>query len=113
MPYKDPDVRRHKQKAYAAAYYQKTKEETKKRSKKKRLRMREEWHAFKATLYCTKCGFNHSAALDFHHIDGMYSYCTDSTGKVHHIAAWADVEVLGPDEEPNEGTNIPKGESNE
>jgi NADPH-dependent glutamate synthase beta subunit-like oxidoreductase len=69
MPYKDPDVRRHKQKAYAAAYYQKTKEETKKRSKKKRLRMREEWHAFKATLYCTKCGFNHSAALDFHHID--------------------------------------------
>jgi hypothetical protein len=50
-------------------------------------------------------------ALDFHHIDGMYSYCTDSNGKVHHIAAWADVEVLGPYEEPNEGTNIPKGEN--
>jgi len=37
--------------------------------------------------------------LDFHHIDGMYSYCTDSNGKVHHLAAWADVEVLGPYED--------------
>jgi hypothetical protein len=40
--------------------------------------------------------------LDFHHIDGMYSYCTDSEGSAHHIAAWADVEVLGPyEEKPN------------
>ena len=37
--------------------------------------------------------------LDFHHIDGMYSYCTDKDGKVRHIAAWADVEVLGPYED--------------
>jgi hypothetical protein len=50
-------------------------------------------------------------ALDFHHIDGMYSYCTDSNGKVHHIAAWADVEVLGPYEDEAQPT--PKGESNE
>ena len=75
--------------------------------------------------------------LDFHHIDGMYSYCTDIEGNAHHIAAWADAEVLGPYEDeaqpmsknpcnkdtareicmdngiPNKGTNIPKGESNE
>jgi hypothetical protein len=37
--------------------------------------------------------------LDFHHIDGMYSYCTDSEGNPQHIAAWADVEVLGPYEQ--------------
>jgi hypothetical protein len=37
--------------------------------------------------------------LDFHHIDGMYSYCIDSEGNTHHIQAWADVEVLGPYEE--------------
>jgi hypothetical protein len=37
--------------------------------------------------------------LDFHHIDGMYSYCTDSEGNTHHIAAWADVEVLEPCED--------------
>jgi len=40
-----------------------------------------------------------SMELDFHYIDGMYSFCTDSNGKVHHIAAWADVEVLGPYED--------------
>jgi hypothetical protein len=32
--------------------------------------------------------------LDFHHIDGMYSYCTDSEGRAHHIAAWANVEIV-------------------
>jgi len=37
--------------------------------------------------------------LNFHHIDGMYSYCTDSEGNTHHIQAWADVEVLGPYED--------------
>jgi hypothetical protein len=56
-------------------------------------------------------------ALDFHHIDGMYSYCTDRTGKVHHIAAWADVEILGPYEDEarpmSETANNTKGESNE
>jgi hypothetical protein len=28
-----------------------------------------EWDDYKATLKCTKCGFNHHAALDFHHED--------------------------------------------
>ena len=37
--------------------------------------------------------------LDFHHIDGMYSFCTDKVGKVHHIAAWADVEIVQPYEQ--------------
>jgi hypothetical protein len=69
MPYKDPAVRAAKQKAYSAAYYQKTKEETKKRTKEKKLSLRKEWKAFKATLCCTKCGFNHPAAFDFHHTD--------------------------------------------
>lgn len=32
--------------------------------------------------------------LNFHHLDGMYSYCTDDQGAVWHIAAWEDVEVL-------------------
>ena len=32
--------------------------------------------------------------LDFHHIDGMYSYCKDKEGDVVHIAAWTKVEVL-------------------
>jgi hypothetical protein len=27
-------------------------------------------------------------------IDGMYSYCTDQSGQVHHPIAWAEVEVI-------------------
>jgi hypothetical protein len=40
--------------------------------------------------------------LDFHHVDGMYSYCTDKDGRVHHIAAWADVEIVRPYEQKPE-----------
>mgnify|MGYP000346615090 CR=1 FL=1 len=29
----------------------------------------------------------------FHHIDGMYSYCTDEQGNVIHLAAYIEVEV--------------------
>ena len=29
--------------------------------------------------------------LLFHHVDGMYSYCTDDNGHAVHLAAWADV----------------------
>ena len=29
--------------------------------------------------------------LHFHHIDGMYSYCTNDEGKVVHLAAFVDV----------------------
>jgi hypothetical protein len=31
--------------------------------------------------------------LKFHHIDGMYSVCTDETGDVYHIVAWEEVEI--------------------
>ena len=32
--------------------------------------------------------------LLFHHIDGMYSYCTDEAGNVVHLAAFSDVEII-------------------
>lgn len=32
--------------------------------------------------------------LNFHHIDGMYSYCTTDTGKIVHIAAWTLVKEV-------------------
>ena len=31
--------------------------------------------------------------VNFQHIDGMYSYCTDDKGEVIHLAAWTDVEI--------------------
>lgn len=30
----------------------------------------------------------------FGHIDGMYSYCTDMSGGVFHLAAWTEVEIV-------------------
>lgn len=35
-----------------------------------------------------------SEILTFHHIDGMYSLCTDSNGQFVHIAAWTEVEII-------------------
>jgi hypothetical protein len=32
--------------------------------------------------------------LNFHHIDGMYSYCTRDDGTVVHLAAWTEVEIV-------------------
>lgn len=32
--------------------------------------------------------------FNFHHIDGMYSYCTNNAGDVFHLAAWAEVEIV-------------------
>lgn len=32
--------------------------------------------------------------LSFHHIDGMYSLCSDDKGNYIHLAAWTEVEVL-------------------
>lgn len=39
-------------------------------------------------------GFEEDGVLFFHHIDGMYSYCTDMSGGVVHLAAWTDVEIV-------------------
>ena len=37
--------------------------------------------------------------LKLHHLDGMYSYCTDSNGNVHHIAGFQEVEPIEEDKE--------------
>lgn len=38
-------------------------------------------------------GEGNYTALLFHHMDGMYSYCTDDDVHVVHLAAWTNVEV--------------------
>lgn len=41
---------------------------------------------------------NSSVILKLHRIDGAYSYCTDLKGEIYHIAAFAPVHMLSPDE---------------
>ena len=35
----------------------------------------------------------------FHHLDGMFSYCHNSEGKVVHLLAWQEVEIVEPKNE--------------
>jgi len=37
--------------------------------------------------------------IDFHHIDGAYSYCTDRYGNVIHLSASMEVDVLEGDKQ--------------
>ena len=32
--------------------------------------------------------------VNFHHVDGMYSYCTDDEGSPVHLAVWTPVEIV-------------------
>ena len=34
------------------------------------------------------------AVYTFSHVDGMYSSCKDTAGRIVHIPAWAKVEVI-------------------
>lgn len=69
MPLKDPEARR----AYNREYQKKWRKENKhKHNHYVNRNKREYWqryHDYKATLQCSKCGFSHPAALDFHHRD--------------------------------------------
>lgn len=67
MPYKDPEVRKAYHKLRSREHYLKNQEAVKQRTKETKAHQKEEWFTFKSTLKCTKCGFSHLAALDFHH----------------------------------------------
>jgi hypothetical protein len=69
MPYKDKTVKQTKQKTYANTYYQNNKTKVLATTKASVKKYKEQWRSFKATLSCVKCGQNHPATLDFHHID--------------------------------------------
>ena len=69
MPYKDPAMRKAKHKEYSKKHYEKRKAEGNKRIQKSNQDKKKIWREFKGTLSCSKCGFKHPAAMDFHHID--------------------------------------------
>jgi len=67
MPYKDENVKRAKHAEYSRKYYLANKEKVQALSKANRAVGKARWTLFKSSLKCTQCGFNHPAALDFHH----------------------------------------------
>ena len=69
MPYKDPKVRATKQKIYAKRYYENNREKTIKAVLASKRLLRKKWQVFKSTLSCERCGIQHEAVIDFHHVD--------------------------------------------
>jgi len=47
----------------------------------------------------SKILLNDGLVLNFHHVDGMYSVCTDDNGEIFHIRSVEEVEIV---EENNE-----------
>ena len=68
MPFKDLELRKAKHREYSRKHYEKNKEKIKKSSEISKKIARAQWQNFKAALCCSKCGQNHPAALDFHHV---------------------------------------------
>jgi cytochrome c553 len=69
MPYKDKNERKRKAQEYSREHYLRNRAEILIKTAEKKKTLRAEWNVFKCTLKCAKCGFNHPAALDFHHED--------------------------------------------
>lgn len=67
MPFKDPEVRRLRQREYSRRDYLKRKETYKRLARERKDRIRAEWIAFKAQQKCAHCGIQHPAVIDFHH----------------------------------------------
>lgn len=68
MPYKDPDVRRAKQREYSRRWYEKNAATHKVGAARNKRIKRNDWIAFKEKQACTHCGFAHPAVIDFHHV---------------------------------------------
>lgn len=69
MPYKDENVKKEFHKQRSREHYLKNQAEIKARTAERKKKQRAAFADFKATLKCNRCGFDHPAALDFHHTD--------------------------------------------
>jgi len=70
MPYKDPKIKRLKQRGYSKNHYEKNKSAVIARNDIIKKYNRVIWEAFKDTQNCEFCGEDHPAVLDFHHLPG-------------------------------------------
>lgn len=68
MPIKDPELRKIKQRQYSKKHYEANKASCIARIARNKKSSRQQFIEFKSRLSCIKCGENHPAALDFHHV---------------------------------------------
>lgn len=69
MPYKDPEVRKAKQREYQAKHYLKNKEYYKKKAREHQKNISLELQALKAQTPCADCGIQYpSYVMDFDHL---------------------------------------------
>jgi len=68
MPYADPEKRKEMAKIYRARWYANNREKHIANVAKNRKAQRKKWLEFKASLACCRCGIQHPAVIDFHHI---------------------------------------------
>ncbi len=68
MPIKDIALRKQKQREYSKKHYENNKALCISRNAENKRKLRQDFLAFKSRLSCEKCGENHPATLDFHHV---------------------------------------------
>ena len=66
--FKDPVVRKAKQKLYSRKYYEKNKRRIIRKAKSVKDKARDEWIAYKSKQRCSHCRKKHPAIIDFHHV---------------------------------------------
>lgn len=95
MPFKDPEVRRAKQREYSAQHYRRNTEERKAANKKNRKRVIDWMREYKASVGCFSCEESDPACIDFHHVftEGKRSR-TDSTSRWIYDRGWGAEKIL-------------------
>ena len=68
MPFKDPKLKKLKQKQYAKTYYEKNKRSVIIQSAIAGRASKARWIRYKARQKCSHCGAKHPAIIDFHHV---------------------------------------------
>jgi len=69
VPYKDPEVKKLKHREYSRKHYELNKAVAIEKAKKQKKAFRTKWMEYKQSMCCTNCGFDHPAAIDFHHVN--------------------------------------------
>jgi hypothetical protein len=68
LPYKDPEVRKAKQRQYSKRWYESNAAKHKAGSNRNKRKRKNLWIEFKEGQACAHCGFSHPAVIDFHHV---------------------------------------------